>query len=67
MNLSNSLENNLIIVNTIMFFGALNGAVGNIVLTPKQIAECFSLTFHIDRNKSILVKTMDKGNDSFSR
>lgn len=63
MNLSNSLENNLIIVNTIMFFGALNGAVGNIVLTPKQIAECFSLTFHIDRNKSILVKTMDKGNN----
>lgn len=67
MNLSNSLENNLIIVNTIMFFGALNGAVGDIVLTPEQIAACFSLTFHIDRNKNILLKTMDKGNNSFSR
>lgn len=67
MNLSNSLENNLIIVNIIMFFGALNGAEGNTVLTPKQIAACFSLTFHIDRNKNILLKTMDEGNNSFSR
>ena len=67
MNLSNSLENNLIIVNTIMFFGALNKAVGNIMITTKQIPMWFNLTFHIDKNTNILLKTMDKGNYPFSR
>lgn len=66
MNLWNSLENNLITVNTIMFFGALNRAVGNIMITPKQIVTWFNLTFHIDKNTNILLKTMDKGNYSFS-
>lgn len=67
MNPSKSLENNLIIVKAFMFFGVLNGAVGNITITPKQIAMWFSLTFHIDINTSILLKTMDKGNYSLSR
>lgn len=67
MNLSNSLENNLIIVNTIMFFCALNRAVGNIMITPKQIAMWFNLTFPIDKNMNILLKTMGKRNYSFSR
>lgn len=67
MHLSNSLENNLIIFNTIMFFGALNRAVGNIMITPKQIAMWFKLTFHIDKNTNILLKTTDKRNYSFPR
>lgn len=67
MHLLNSLENNLIIVNTVMYFGAFNRAVGNIMITPKQIAMWFNLTFHIDKNTNILLKTKDKGNHSFSR
>lgn len=68
MTLLNSLENNLIIVNTvIMFFGPFNRAVGSIMVAPKQTAMWFNLTFHIDKNTNILLKTMDNGNYSFSR
>ena len=67
MYLSNSLENDLIIVNAIVFFGALNRAVGNITITLKEIAMWFSLTFPVDKNINILLKSMDKENYSFSR
>lgn len=39
-----------------MFFCALNTAVGNIMITPKQIATWFDLTFHTDKNIDILLK-----------